>query len=1000
MKNKWRIGLIAVVIGLSVALLPRQDSTVIVAGSAQAQEAAAAASTQSSPPDTRPYVRPLVPEDLSPGGLAPLGSETQALDSSGAALLGSAGAGIFIVDVVVNNTDASLTNTDTENDGEVSIAVNPSNPDEIVIAAFSGPTPTSPPFLQGWQNGATNATIYHSLDGGLTWTQQGVPPPNGITVRGPNDWAWDFGRNNDVYATVLNNSNIITGGTTDPTMPGVWQWNDIAGVTQITNLVAGINGREDQPWLLVNPDPFTPAQDNTYVAYDDFANTDGVDGPDLRVATSYGLTPPDFSAAMGGVDVQVGNTRGFVNPGLRLAEDPRTGFMWALWGRCIAADCSQFVTKDMDYKLNRSTDGGATWGLNAAAFGIVVANADSTQPQPKFGTVNALLGGVHHASVDPNTGDLYYAYGNRDAVTGNNRLAMRRVFDDGAGGVIVGPENFITGQVQAAIPVVEVTDNGVVGVFYYTFDGFSSDDLPIFTAHFAISEDKGVTFTDHELVTFLSSAPDSGNTRQRVLGDYMQMQTIGNCFYGGFTANGAPFGRPFANHDPIFFKTCVGAFRKDVTSGPDADGDGEIDVVVEVGQLATTEYDFTIGYSNLGGPPVLIVDTAPAEWIVTEVGGQPVDVDQCGESETVFNDFGLAVVFRNGKLGRKCRSSTKIFWRPDPDGGEINVVMTTRQSPGTNNVKFAPTSCGPLFLNSGPARVFEVDPATGAPLRDPVTGELLPPLFTAEPLLLVAVEDVDGDGIIVPDGSGNEDGDALTDLQDVQHGFDPCSVGTGTLYAGTDQEEFAELTEDRLAATPVVGGVPGATVIVTPDDFVNGLAPTGTGTLFSGDPGSSDHHEITVAGTTLSTVVGPLPGHRFNEDLAFDGTHVWRAHWEEGPLFKYLPDGTLVDSFDQTDVIGATFVWPADQLWITKWNAKQVGTFDPGTNTFTSVFGTGANAGGLAYDIERGILWVGHQGGAVRAFDLTAGAALIAGSGHMPFGVIDDTVDGLAFIAD
>ena len=40
-----------------------------------------------------------------------------------------------------------------------------------------------------------------------------------------------------------------------------------------------------------------------------------------------------------------------------------------------------------------------------------------TQPTPKFGTVNALLGGVHHAGVDPNTGDLYYAYGNRDAVT-------------------------------------------------------------------------------------------------------------------------------------------------------------------------------------------------------------------------------------------------------------------------------------------------------------------------------------------------------------------------------------------------------------------------------------------------------------------------------------------------------------------------------------------------------------------------------------------------------
>ncbi len=32
----------------------------------------------------------------------------------------------------------------------------------------------------------------------------------------------------------------------------------------------------------------------------------------------------------------------------------------------------------------------------------------------KFGTVNALFGGVEHATVDPSTGDVYYDYGNRD----------------------------------------------------------------------------------------------------------------------------------------------------------------------------------------------------------------------------------------------------------------------------------------------------------------------------------------------------------------------------------------------------------------------------------------------------------------------------------------------------------------------------------------------------------------------------------------------------------
>ena len=41
-----------------------------------------------------------------------------------------------------------------------------------------------------------------------------------------------------------------------------------------------------------------------------------------------------------------------------------------------------------------------------------------------------------------------------------------------------------------------------------------------------------------------------------MLGDYMQMKAVGSCFYGSFTGNGFAFGRPFANGDPIFFKTC------------------------------------------------------------------------------------------------------------------------------------------------------------------------------------------------------------------------------------------------------------------------------------------------------------------------------------------------------------------------------------------------------------------------------------------------------------
>src|SRR5438270_192551 len=394
MKRLTQVGLAVLIAGL--VLLLKGSSPLVTTATAQTQNKAqqqAKESTRSAPPDTRPYTRPALPEDSAPRGVRAI------------PLL--PGVSSIVVDVVVNNTDPNLTNTDTFNDGETSIAVNPANINEIVITAFS----------ESW---GANAPLWRSTDGGNIWTKQfTIPAPPGVAAAGcPCDQAVDYGRNNQMSGTFLI-SDIFSGTTTDP---------------------------------------------------------------------------------------------------------------------------------------------GATWILNGMPGGIIVANADSTQPQPKFGTVNALLGGADHAAVDPNNGDVYYVYGSRDAGTGNDRLAIRRIFDNGGGGVTVGPENFVTGQVEAAIPSVAVASNGIVGVFYYTFDGFSSG-FPIFSAHLAQSSDQGVTFSDQILETFLSSAADNGDPRQRVLGDYMQMKAVGTCFYGAFTGNGVPFGRPFSNHDPIFFRACPASTR-------------------------------------------------------------------------------------------------------------------------------------------------------------------------------------------------------------------------------------------------------------------------------------------------------------------------------------------------------------------------------------------------------------------------------------------------------
>lgn len=321
--------------------------------------------------------------------------------------------------------------------------------------------------------------------------------------------------------------------------PGAFNYGAVAQATN--HLDVPSLGNADQPWLLAGKKP-GGFSENVYVAYDDFSGA-----PDMRVAVAAATPSPlNFTT-----DNLSGLSGGAVNPGHRLAIDPRSGAVYSLFQQSPGPGAGGSL--NINYMLNRSTNGGATWGVP-----VVVANADSTQAfSAKFCTVNGLFGGVDHATVDPKTGDVVYVYGNRDPVTGNNRLAMKRIANG-----IPGPEIFITGQVQAAIPSVAITANRVIGVFYYTCDGFSPPpgSFPIITAHFSTSTDLGATFVDQTLESFLSPATDNGNPKQRVLGDYMQVKAVNNTFYGGFAGNRMGFfpAAGISITDPIFFKVQVG----------------------------------------------------------------------------------------------------------------------------------------------------------------------------------------------------------------------------------------------------------------------------------------------------------------------------------------------------------------------------------------------------------------------------------------------------------
>jgi hypothetical protein len=475
-----------------------------------------------SPPDLTPYNRPMVAADRIPRRPA------------------AAGVAATVVDVVVNNTDPNLKTTNNSNDGETNIAVNSLNTNQIVITAFAN---------VGW---GSNSPLWQSTDGGNTWTNSlsvPAPPTSGASIGTsgcPCDQSIDYGRGGRMSGTFLTfgPTDVYTGTTTGPSSSSAWSWLTVGGTAQKTNLFGAAN--VDQPWLTVGHDPITPSQDNVYVAYDDFT----ISPRGMRVAVAGGSDPPNFL-----VDNLAGfGPAGTINPGHRLAVDPISGAVYSLFQQIVTTNADG--SRSINYMLNRSTAGGLTWGLNSSSTGIQVANANSNQPTPKFGTVNALLGGADSAAVDPTNGDVYYVYGDRDGATTNNRLSMRRLSSNGAGGLNVGSPVFVNGQVQSAIPSIAINSVGVIGIFYYTYDGVTAG-FPQFTAHFATSTNHGFSFTDTNLETFLSPATDDGDTRQRVLGDYQQVKAVGTTFYGSFTGNGVPFGRSTSNNDPIFYKVDV-----------------------------------------------------------------------------------------------------------------------------------------------------------------------------------------------------------------------------------------------------------------------------------------------------------------------------------------------------------------------------------------------------------------------------------------------------------
>jgi len=224
----------------------------------------------------------------------------------------------------------------------------------------------------------------------------------------------------------------------------------------------------------------------------------------------------------------------------------------------------------------------------------------------------------------------------------------------------------------------------------------------------------------------------------------------------------------------------------------------------------------------------------------------------------------------------------------------------------------------------------------------------------------------------------------------------------GTLFVGTDDEDFAGTLPDRLGEFAVSGPVVGPGVIIPLDYHLNGIA-NGDGFLFAGDALTNTLRRINYDGSPFFAIGAGFPAGCCNEEmLVAVGTEIsgtgtlFHVHFSPTVGNIQLIDpttGAVVVTYPQNDVVGMARV--GTEIWISKWSARAVGSWDPATNTFVPVFNTASNAGALAYDPDSGTLWVGRQGGLVGPYDVTG---VLLGPEFQPFGALDDTIDGLEFV--
>jgi PEP-CTERM motif len=426
--------------------------------------------------------------------------------------------------------------TETQQNSEPSLGVNPTNANQMVAGAFTAifsppPTNVTTPFFQSTNGGATWSDFgsLQTLDKSISWKTDGSVPLV-ATLNGVG------GGNNQIQTFSTTNFGTVGGSFNT----NVNNFNPPAPL--------------DQPWMRTGP------SNSAYVGYNNLANVGPGEGGTGTGATAAVNVSTNGGASYTPVSIdKVGNP--FQDsPQIREAvvqSGPNTGTVYAAFTRwnTLVENSSSGLRFGADVVVVKSTDSGATWSAGATVASPITGFTNTmTGDNTNLSVGQERVGSDVAIAVDPNNANhVVVAY---MSVGGVGSPVMQDVVAESTDGGATFAAKFTTPVAsRSGQPALTILPDGQILFLYNNYAPTNgSPSVGTLSQHLIATSNDFATTTDTVLAREVNGNPPA--QFDPYVGDFFDLTSVGNNFYGVFSASNADNGTlaSYLNTNPDLFQ--------------------------------------------------------------------------------------------------------------------------------------------------------------------------------------------------------------------------------------------------------------------------------------------------------------------------------------------------------------------------------------------------------------------------------------------------------------